>query len=233
MSPQTTYNPGLNGADVVADTLTYFGLSVTGGALESLPSYEFTDRELFDPGPTTGIYYLSFLIAKNPSASGYGGLSFWGDNNGGENGFLGYSNTGDVNDNNSGLAAPMPSVPSDATLLVYRMDLDTGLFDLYINPTVGASEPVPNGTFTGPAGGLQAVGLNAEGGFLLDEIRLGETFEDVTPAVPEPSAALLGLIGLGSPSPAGARGRPKSMLHNYDERVSESKAFAGRSVSAA
>ncbi len=195
-SPQTTYNPGLNGANVVADSLTYTGLAVGGGALESLPNYEFADRELFDPGQATGVYYLSFLIAKNPSASGYGGLSFWGDNNGGENGFLGYSNTGDVNDNATGPAAPIADVPSDATLLVYRMDLDTGLFDLYVNPIVGAAEPFPNGTFTGPGGGLQAVGLNAEGGFLLDEIRLGDTFADVTPAVPEPSAALLSLIGL-------------------------------------
>lgn len=199
-SAQTTYgSPG--GANVVATSLTYLNLNVQGGALEALPNYEFADRSLFSTPETTGIYYLSFLIAKGPSAlaDGYGGLSFWGNNNGGENGFLGYGGTADVDNNTTGPATPIPSTPGNATLLVYKMNLDTGIFNLFVNPTVGDVEPlVPNGTFTGPSGGLQSIGLNSEGGYLLDEIRLGTTFADVTPVspVPEPSTALLTLCGL-------------------------------------
>jgi hypothetical protein len=176
--PQTQYNGGTNAGNVITAGLTYPGLSISGGAFEALPNYEFGGREFFDPEVNTGVYYLSFLYAKQPSASGYGGVSFWGNNNGNEYFY---------ND-----AFPVPDVPNDATLVVWKMDLDAGIYQSFINPVVGDPEPAPTATFGGP-NSLQAFGINSEGGYILDEIRLGETFLDVTP-VPEPTSAVL-LLG--------------------------------------
>jgi hypothetical protein len=74
---------------------------------------------------------------------------------------------------------------------VFGQTLDT--FTLYVNPAPGGAEPTSG--FTKRDANLSTVtGLTiySTGGFGMDEIRVGETFQDVTPAVPEP-----GVIGSG------------------------------------
>jgi hypothetical protein len=83
--------------------------------------------------------------------------------------------------------------------------------DLYVNPALG-TEPTgaPDARLTGAGVNIDSVrylGVYAENlqprQWSMDEIRIGDTFGDVTPTIPEPSAALalLGgavtLVGLG------------------------------------
>ena len=131
--PQTTYyTPGSTaGANVFASSLTYAGLATTGGSMESRNSYESAGRTLPVGSLTTGTYYMSFLIAKGPNASGqdgnnlgapdYGGLSFYGGNAGPEVYFFGY---GGAPANGEQDIALWPSSTSGATFLVYKLNLN-------------------------------------------------------------------------------------------------------------
>lgn len=76
---------------------------------------------------------------------------------------------------------------------------------LFLNPTPGAPEPAASLTVTtGTAlatGGIKSFFVRNNSvepdTLLIDELRIGDTWEDVTPAiVPEPTAAALALIGL-------------------------------------
>jgi hypothetical protein len=88
-------------------------------------------------------------------------------------------------------------VPSNVTptanqtaLLVLKAQFTAtnDLFTLYVNPTPGAAEPssglLKNDANLGVVNGLT---IYSTGAFSIDEIRLGDTFADVTP-VPEPGA---------------------------------------------
>jgi len=85
------------------------------------------------------------------------------------------------------------------------VDLATNLVNLYINPTGLGSGAAPSSlasaTWDGPGfisgiTGLRSIGPN-DGGFTWDEVRVGNTWADVSP-IPEPSAfaALAGVAGL-------------------------------------
>lgn len=82
----------------------------------------------------------------------------------------------------------------EPALLVLKAQFLPGndIFTLYLDPTPGGPEPaigaVKSGSDVGPVTGLT---IYSTGAFSIDEIRVGTTFADVTPAVPEPSAALV------------------------------------------
>ena len=82
-----------------------------------------------------------------------------------------------------------------------------GNVSLYVNPTPGDSQPVPNVTFLAGvnAANLQVLGFKAQsaataGNWLFDNLMIGTSWADVTPSpVPEPSTLALagfGLVGL-------------------------------------
>ncbi|WP_252850838.1 PEP-CTERM sorting domain-containing protein [Aeoliella straminimaris] len=98
----------------------------------------------------------------------------------------------------SGVAA----ITNEPVLLVLRADFETGndSFRLYVNPLPGQSEPlVPDAMKADSDVGIVAqIGLFSTGTFSFDEIRIGESFADVTP-VPEPGSLMLlcfALVGL-------------------------------------
>lgn len=108
--------------------------------------------------------------------------------------------------NNYGAAV---TLDADTTYLVVMELLDTSpdgndTLNLFINPAIGAALGAPDSSVTGPYIGDNGIvgqvaatfGENEVVGFL-DEIRMGDTFADVTP-VPEPSSILLILGGFGA-----------------------------------
>jgi hypothetical protein len=57
------------------------------------------------------------------------------------------------------------------------------IFTLYVNPVPGDSEPTSGAVKSDlDLGVVSAVGIYSTGGFAVDEIRIGTTFADVTPA---------------------------------------------------
>lgn len=80
------------------------------------------------------------------------------------------------------------------------------IFTMYVNPTPGAPEPAAGIVKTVDLGAIEGLTFYSTGAHALDELRLGETFADVTPVaanVPDSApgllgcAALLGILGLG------------------------------------
>ncbi len=88
---------------------------------------------------------------------------------------------------------------NQTVFLVLRADFTAGndAFRLYVNPVPGAPEPgaglLKNNSNVGTVAGVT---LYSTGAFSIDEFRLGETFADVTPAIPEPATWLLALLAL-------------------------------------
>ena len=78
---------------------------------------------------------------------------------------------------------------------------------LWVNPTPGGSMPAADVTViansgTVDAANLQVLGLKANSGatagnWVFDTLRIGDTWADVTPSVPEPSSILLAGAGIG------------------------------------
>jgi hypothetical protein len=78
---------------------------------------------------------------------------------------------------------------------------------LWVNPTPGGSMPAADVTViansgTVDAANLQVLGLKANSGatagnWVFDTLRIGDTWADVTPTVPEPSSILLAGAGIG------------------------------------
>jgi hypothetical protein len=87
----------------------------------------------------------------------------------------------------------------ETVFLVLKSQFTAGndQFTLYVNPTPGGPEPgaglVKNNSNVGTVAGLT---LYSTGAFSIDEFRLGETFADVTPVVPEPATWLLAFVAL-------------------------------------
>jgi hypothetical protein len=86
---------------------------------------------------------------------------------------------------------------TDTALLVVKAEyaaVGNDRFTLYINPTPGGPEP-PTGLVKNDAnfGLVQGLTIYSTGAMRIDELRVGQTFADVTP-VPEPAA--LGLVAV-------------------------------------
>jgi hypothetical protein len=84
-------------------------------------------------------------------------------------------------------------------------------FTLYVNPTPGGPEPVSgvvkNNSNIGTVAGVT---IYSTGAFSIDEFRLGETFADVTPTIPEPASLAMALAVVTALTLARLRGlRPE------------------------
>jgi hypothetical protein len=94
-------------------------------------------------------------------------------------------------------AAPVDITTTDTALLVVKADyapVGNDRFTLYVNPTPGAPEPAAGIVKNDADFGLvQGLTIYSTGAMRIDELRVGQTFADVTP-VPEPTS--LGLAAL-------------------------------------
>ena len=97
------------------------------------------------------------------------------------------------------ISSGVPTVVGETVFLVLKAEFTAGndQFTLYVNPVPGAPEPgagtVKNNSNVGTVAGLT---IYSTGAFSIDELRLGETFADVTPVVPEPATWLIALFAL-------------------------------------
>lgn len=90
-------------------------------------------------------------------------------------------------------------------LIVMKYDFGTKTASLFLNPTPGGSEPAPNASQTSTTAAVAdmsvfflraAANTSTTPTFLIDDLRVGTTWADVTPlVVPEPSVLSLTLLG--------------------------------------
>ena len=197
------YNPifepaGTTGANVIASGLSYAGLTTSGGALTSVPNYEVADRTLFATAPTSGTFYLSFLISRVTGESpSYGGLSVFDASGTSEEMFLGFTGGGLGTDNPPATSRVLLPDQPGAAMMVFKFDFTLSTVTGFVNPVLGAPEPlVPAFTFN-KTFQFARLGINADPGIIVDEIRLGNFYTDVVP-VPEPGSVMLMICGLGT-----------------------------------
>ena len=152
-----------------------------------------------------GVVYISALIWPGPSFGTTGGLAFGTFFNGMVMGALptGVYGLTTISGDMIG-ESEVPVVQAQTTVLVARAEQNDGeeiMWSVYVNPTVGASEPAKaDATLTIPGTMLPAaVMIYNDGGFSTDEIRVGLTWESVLP----PAAPVTGdLNGDGVVGPA-------------------------------
>jgi hypothetical protein len=196
-SPATVTSPGLT----YTEGGNILGSAATGKA-EGLDGSHFRNLTASAGGGTSTVY-VSFIARSNDY--GYWGLSLF--DNGSENMFLGapfeQTNWGFERAGGGGIAAST-SPTNVQSFLVYRMDFSGGdvTTSLYVNPTL-ASEP-GSAAITGTRPTFTFNRIRLEGGLgnssiragELDEIRIGTTWADVTPASPIPEPASLAVLGM-------------------------------------
>ena len=201
------------GSDTVdAADLTYPGLLTAGGHFVSSGgnSGAFRDLGTFYGTDTTTVF-VSFVLSAQPGFSttnpDYAGLSFFDANDGAERLFLGqtFQATNYGFERSGGASATTgTAVSSSPTFLVAEFIFQAGndTVNLYVNPTPGLAAPDVAATSASVSDfyfdriRLQS-GLDGGETFNFDEVRLGTTYADVSPA-PEPtSILLLGITGVG------------------------------------
>jgi MYXO-CTERM domain-containing protein len=200
------------GGTVVSPGLTYPGLQVAGNAFQLDTNAAF--RDLATPIDTdTGTVYIGFLMALTPGTPrDFAGFSLYSDGQDHEEIFMGKpylaENYGfhilDASLLPDSSAAPITTTPS---LLVYRLTFSPSgdRIDFFSNPVPGSDlPPTPTLTLdmsedtldTFSSIRLQSGFLDGAAAFQFDELRIGGSFADVAPAVPEPAA--LGLLGFAA-----------------------------------
>jgi hypothetical protein len=194
------------------DDLLTSGNHASAGATNAIAGLT---RHLAQPLGTPGTTaYLSFLlrpegILGQGAFNGFFGVTLETQGGSEPQLFIGKPGAGDLNSyvlENRGGAGQVSSgaaaVVGETAVLVVKAEFLAGndRFTLYVNPTPGGPEPA-SGTVKADAnfGTITGLTLYSTGAYSIDELRVGNTFADVTPvtAVPEPHSMLLLGLGLG------------------------------------
>jgi Dockerin type I domain len=192
---------------IASGSLAFGPLITAGHRVVTAGEFSFDSRDL-SLTPTGGVLYASFLLRRD--TDGNGGQYDVGDYGGVELDGTGTSILfGDSADNDlysieiAGTGFPASSrakvVTGATAFLVARVAFNPSSEDisLYVNPAPGRPEPsVANVTRNDlDLGTLTGVGISSgtNATWSVDEIRLGDTYDDVTPAafVPKPGDANL------------------------------------------
>ena len=209
----TAWSAGNSGLTVASGNLTYAGLVDLGGnELQIANGSAGTIYNTF-ANQTSGQVYYSFLF--NATAADSANNYFTALNpgtstpNGGSDAIDAYfyaSGKIELRANAQAATAGTGAALTLGTtyLIVEELDLDAKTASLWINPTPGAAAPTATATLSGiTATAVDNVGFKAQtaagGPYLIDNLLIGTTWADVTPAVPEPATvalAGLGMLGL-------------------------------------
>ncbi|MEM8873801.1 MAG: PEP-CTERM sorting domain-containing protein [Planctomycetota bacterium] len=158
-------------------------------------------------GPFEQTIFLSFLMQTTNDEAYYGFELFDGGNND-SNRTVQIANEGGVFqvrlNNDDALSAPLPSPGTDTHLYVLRLDFSDALDNItvYVDPDPSQPEPaVADASVLGDISYDRVAFAMFQGpreeSLLVDELRIGDSFDDVTP-FPEPaSLGLLAMAGLG------------------------------------
>jgi hypothetical protein len=212
------FNQGGAPTLTTAADLSFSDLAVTPGAATTPTGNGITTYPRFFPnnlGADSSTLFLSFLLRPEAGFGEYGGMNLGGF-------FVGKSGlpvtTYSLEGGSVGNVAASNVVAQAGTtvFLVMRGQFQAGndIFDLFVNPEPGLALPAAaDATLTNVDLDLFAnnfLYINNPGGWTIDEIRLGATFADVSPAaIPVPSSVLLiagGLMAAGL-----ARGRVRRL----------------------
>lgn len=196
-----------NNYDIEDDTMSFGQLLVTDRTIRTtaVGSIAGITRDLAAPlGQSASTVYLSFLIQPEGTLHGGAFNGFLGlvlESAGEPELFIGKPGGGAIDrwvlENRGGSLQHASSVPTaigSTALLVVKAEfsaLGNDKFTLYVNPTPGEPEPatgiIKNDSNFGIVDGLT---IYSTGAMRIDELRVGQTFFDVTP-IPEPSALSL------------------------------------------
>jgi hypothetical protein len=163
--------------------------------------------------PTANSYLTDLLTSGTPNGSGDPLSVYVGQQTAGSQFKIGIRHNGE----GSGATYTSGSwaVLNQVNLFVVEYTFVPGsandTVSLFVNPTPGGTQPTPDVTLSAAgtdAASLQEIGFKANSGtsagtWLFDTLRVGDTWADVTPEVPEPSA--VALLGFGVLSLAGWR----------------------------
>jgi hypothetical protein len=207
------FNASINtNYDVQNGSLSFGGLMTGGGRVSTnaVTAIAGLTRDLVTPlGAPGTTRYASFLLRPEGQLNAGVFNGFFGvvlEQPVEPELFVGKPGGGAINryvleDRGGSLQVASTTAPAvgETVFLVLKAQFTAGndAFTLYINPTPGGPEPgaglVKNNSNVGTVAGLT---LYSTGAFSIDEFRLGETFADVTPAIPEPATWILALVAL-------------------------------------
>ena len=193
-------------------SLSYQNLLTSGGSARSGPTNAIAGltRTFSAPLGTAGtVRYYSVLLRPEGTLhegafSGFFGLNL--ESPGEPEIFAGKPGGGQIGqyvieDRGGGgqVASGVPAAVGETTFLVVKADFRSGsdVFTLFLNPTPGAPEPASGVVKTSAVGTASGFTLYSTGAFSIDELRLGTTYADVTPAIPEPTG-IIALAGAGA-----------------------------------
>jgi hypothetical protein len=181
-------------------SLAFAGLATTPGRVSghAFPAINGAIRNLAQPlGAPNTTAYVSFLIRPQGTLddgvfNGFFGVTVNGST--GQELFVGKPGAGAqqeyVIENRGGagqLSSGTATVVGQTVFLVVKAEFLAGndIFTLYTNPLPGAPEPLAGLVKADlDLGVVPRVGLYSTGAFDVDEIRIGATYADVTPASP-------------------------------------------------
>jgi hypothetical protein len=212
----STWTGGNSGLTIVSGNLTYAGLADQGGNELEIANGAAGSTEIQFATQTSGQIYYSFLF--DPTAVDSANNYFTAMNpgtstpNGGSDAIDAYYySSGKVYvranaASATGSAGPVLTL-NTTYLIVEELDLNTHTANLWIDPsssTFGGTAPTATATITGTSATITAiddVGFKAQaaagGPYLVDNLLIGTTWADVTPAVPTPEPTTCVLAGLG------------------------------------
>ncbi len=183
----------------VAGGLSFGGLTTSGSTHPDRDSGNVQMQRSLDAGNvrTSGVVYVSVLI--DAGGSGQGFVALKSDDGSSDAGSFGFrdGNVPFIADGwYTGGVDTGAAVADGVHLLVARFDIDNDEIKLYLNPNPTLSEPVSATlTLNRPVDEIGSAKMIIWGGdYGHDELRIGETWADVTP-VPEPAS--LAFLGLG------------------------------------
>ncbi len=180
-----------------SDVRTFVDLDTSTGGLFDERGYLDTNG---DVGADNSVLYMSWLTqSETAESSGYAGLAFFLGSDTSEQLFIGKLDDGQYG-GTGGLGTFGTPLDTDTHMIVARFSFQDGndQIDVFLDPDLTLPEHMQ--TIDGSTSldlQFDRLRLSSGGGagsWLWDEIRFGENWASVA-QVPEPSAALLGLLG--------------------------------------